>query len=422
MTRGHHGSGGGVIPPPVLQVLTLSANSIAENSVAGTLVGAINNRTPGSTLSLSVDAGRRFAISGGNLVAGTTGTDYEAATSHNITVVETFAGATGSPKATNFTINVTDVADGGGLRAGVLTLTTTPGTNPPAYDGTYPDLQDGDTLELYYTTDGSVPVVGTPQASQVVDSRAETIVWGAAWPSPFPGGVTIKWFERYGRDPGTGMVWSPVTNMLSDAMPASGAVFVPGIAPAGQTSSSTTHTFASVAFGSGIPIVGVAAFFTNSVTLTPSGGGSPISLTLRADVDPSRRDATLWGHTTSIAPGNYDVAVGHSAANNDCSIHPGTLTGATAAPTGTFGQAAGVSSVSYAGAATVPANGVWIAVGHSYAAAPTMNWANGTPTKDSQIATTGSTGSLAHGTSSGTVTCTPTPGGFGAMAGATFGP
>lgn len=337
----------------------------------------------------------------------------------NITCSVTASNTFGSASATSNSFG--PIVPAAGLTAPVLTQTSTAGTNPPTWDAVMADLQDGDTIQLDYTTNGSTPD-GVAEASHVIDSREETVNWGSAWPNPFPGGVTIKWRERYGRDPGTGFVWSPWSNTLTGAMPASGSVFVPGTAPAGQTGSSTTHTFTSVAFGAGIPIVGVAAFFVSSVTLTPSGGGSPISLTLRADVDASRRDATLWGHTTSIAAGNYDVAVGHSAANNDCSIHPGTLTGATAAPTGTFGQAAGVSSVSYAGAATVPTSGLWIAIAHSYASSPSMNWANGTPTKDSEIATTGSTGSLAHGTSSGTVTCTPAPGGFGAMAGATFGP
>src|SRR4051812_5540391 len=46
-----------------------------------------------------------------NIVAGSVSTDYETAASHTITVRETLAGASNSPRDTVLTINVTDVAD-----------------------------------------------------------------------------------------------------------------------------------------------------------------------------------------------------------------------------------------------------------------------------------------------------------------------
>lgn len=98
-------------PTPTLAALTLSASSIAENSAAGTLVGALQGTTSGSTLALASDAGGRFALSGGNVVAGLVSTDFETATSHSITVRETLAGASNSPRDTVLTITVTDVAD-----------------------------------------------------------------------------------------------------------------------------------------------------------------------------------------------------------------------------------------------------------------------------------------------------------------------
>jgi hypothetical protein len=102
---------------PTLQVLNLSGGTITEGSAAGTVIGAILNTRVGSTLSLSADAGGRFALSGGNLVAGATATDYETATSHTVTVVETLAGAIGSPKSTVLTVNVTNVLDAPNLVA-----------------------------------------------------------------------------------------------------------------------------------------------------------------------------------------------------------------------------------------------------------------------------------------------------------------
>jgi hypothetical protein len=102
------GSVGGT---PTLAVLSLSNASINENSVAGTVVGGIQNLTSGSSLSLSVDGGGRFAISGTAIVAGATPTDYETATSHSITIVETLAGAVGSPKSTTLSIAVANLND-----------------------------------------------------------------------------------------------------------------------------------------------------------------------------------------------------------------------------------------------------------------------------------------------------------------------
>lgn len=111
-------------PGVTLSPLSLSASTVAENVPAGTIVGAIIGKTPSSTLSLPVDAGGRFAISGSSIVTGTSGLDFEVAASHQITVRETLAGATNSPRDTVLTITVTDVADGGVVTLSPLTLST----------------------------------------------------------------------------------------------------------------------------------------------------------------------------------------------------------------------------------------------------------------------------------------------------------
>jgi hypothetical protein len=96
---------------PTLGTLTLSASTIAENSTPGTLVGALLGTTSSSVLSLYNDAGGRFALSGANLLAGLVSTDFETASSHNITIRETLAGATNSPRDTVLSINVSDVVE-----------------------------------------------------------------------------------------------------------------------------------------------------------------------------------------------------------------------------------------------------------------------------------------------------------------------
>ena len=107
---------------PPLAALTLSSSTIVENSVAGTLVGNILGKTSGSTLSLTVNAGGRFALSGNTIVAGATATDYETVASHSITIRETYAGAPNSPRDTVLNIAVTDVTE---ASLGPFTLTWT---------------------------------------------------------------------------------------------------------------------------------------------------------------------------------------------------------------------------------------------------------------------------------------------------------
>lgn len=98
---------------PTLAPLTLSNSTVAEDAAAGAVVGAIQGTTSGSTLSLMDDAGGKFVIDGGNIeVAGAL--DYDAATSHSITIRETLSGATNTPNDTVLSITVTNVSEGGG--------------------------------------------------------------------------------------------------------------------------------------------------------------------------------------------------------------------------------------------------------------------------------------------------------------------
>lgn len=109
---------------PVLAALSLAANSITENAASGTTVGGILGKTTGSTLSLANDDGGRFAISGTNLVAGLTSTDYEAGTSRSIVLRETLAGATNSPRDTPLAVGVINVNEQPSLRALLLSSTS----------------------------------------------------------------------------------------------------------------------------------------------------------------------------------------------------------------------------------------------------------------------------------------------------------
>ncbi len=95
-----------------------AADSVAENAANGTAVGisASASDADGSdtvTYSLSDSAGGRFAIdasTGVVTVADATQLDYEAATSHSITVLAT--STDGSTSSQAFTVNLSDVTEG----------------------------------------------------------------------------------------------------------------------------------------------------------------------------------------------------------------------------------------------------------------------------------------------------------------------
>jgi hypothetical protein len=93
-----------------LAALTLDDDEVAEDAAIGVAVGAIVGRTVGSTLTLTDDAGGLFALDGLNIeVAGAL--DFETAASHNITIRETLANASNSPRDSVIAITVTDVAE-----------------------------------------------------------------------------------------------------------------------------------------------------------------------------------------------------------------------------------------------------------------------------------------------------------------------
>lgn len=119
---GRHRRAGNGAGLPNLNPLVLSANSLSENSAAGTFVGTVSGRTTGSTLTLLDNAGSRFALSGLTLSAGSVATDYETATSHVVTVREALSGY--ATRDTSFTIGVVNVFEQPNLAALNLSATS----------------------------------------------------------------------------------------------------------------------------------------------------------------------------------------------------------------------------------------------------------------------------------------------------------
>jgi hypothetical protein len=99
-----------VFEAATLNALTLDTDEITSGDVEDTVVGALQDTAVGSTLSMIDTAGGRFKLSGSNVVAGATATDFDTLTSHNITVRETLADSSNSPRDSVIAITVLDDA------------------------------------------------------------------------------------------------------------------------------------------------------------------------------------------------------------------------------------------------------------------------------------------------------------------------
>jgi hypothetical protein len=218
---------------PTLQILAVSPNTVPENTGAGVVVGAVQNLTPGSTLTITDTAGTRFALSGNNILTGATATDYETATSHPITLHEVLAGATNTPRDTIVTINVSDVLEGTDLSAPVLTQTSAATTNPPEWDSDFTGyiLWDSGTnsgdkhLMRWRRVNGGA---WTTEAEQPLD--AEMLTGGFTWPlleaaKPLAGGYFEAQEQRARYVAGVETKRSAFSNSITDTL--AGAAFVP---------------------------------------------------------------------------------------------------------------------------------------------------------------------------------------------------
>jgi len=90
-------------PDVALGAITLSASTVTAVSAAGTVIGALGNKSARGTLSILDDSGR-FAISGSNLVKGSVAS---VAGSYPVQVMEDSQYSMPNRRVTVFTITVT---------------------------------------------------------------------------------------------------------------------------------------------------------------------------------------------------------------------------------------------------------------------------------------------------------------------------
>jgi hypothetical protein len=90
--------------------LTLDSNIVSEDVPVGTIVGTLQGRIPGSTLTLTDSAEGRFVLDGLNIVTALP-LDYEQWPGHVLQVTELAPGAEGSPRTSDVSVGVTNVAN-----------------------------------------------------------------------------------------------------------------------------------------------------------------------------------------------------------------------------------------------------------------------------------------------------------------------
>jgi VCBS repeat-containing protein len=157
--------------------LALSANTVAENTTSGTVVGTISATDPDAgdtkTYSLTDTAGGRFAIdasTGVLTVADGSLLNYESAASHMVTVRVTDSG--GQSYTETFRINLTNVNEGPtdlSLSANRVPENAATGTVVGTVTGTDPDAGDPKTYSLTDTAGGRFAIDSTTGQITVAD-------------------------------------------------------------------------------------------------------------------------------------------------------------------------------------------------------------------------------------------------------------
>ncbi|MGB5040921.1 MAG: DUF4347 domain-containing protein [Nitrospira sp.] len=173
--------------------LSLSANTVAEHAANGTVVGTVSGSDPdaGDTKSYSLTntAGGRFAINrttGALTVANSTLLNYEAATSHAVTVRVTDRG--GLTYDETFTINLTNVNEAPSGTNATVTITEDTAHVLTAANFGFSDVDAGDALSAVridtLPTAGTLTLSGTAvTAGQVIttaDLAASQLVFTPA--------------------------------------------------------------------------------------------------------------------------------------------------------------------------------------------------------------------------------------------------
>jgi len=239
----------------------------------------------------------------------------------------------------------------------------TTGDNPPTWTTTYPSYIDynpddgtGDQARALWRIGGT----GAWATEDWVPLNLGAEVTGIEWPllgeANLSAGGLFEVYEELGRDIGLGtQVISAASNTWSDTLNAQAApaTYTHG-GKATSASSSTAVSFTTRPFTAGKAVVWLTCFSNaggtvdsapTSLTLTPTGGGSAVTLTkLGSGGQQVGRAFAIYASATDIAAGNYDVTGTRPAAARSNVLFFGSLKGnstPTSGPTFTTGTSEG---------------------------------------------------------------------------------
>lgn len=253
------------------------------------------------------------------------------------------------------------------LTAPVLTRTSAAGANPMTWSGAYTGMVVGTSyISMRWRVNGGSwtnetdHLVTSDDAFDMGDGTA-TFAWPLYDAHTFSAGDFVEVEEGHTLSGTT--AWSSI---LSDTM-AGAATYAHG-GKATSASSSTAVSFTALPFAAGKALV-VLTCFSNaggtvdsvptSLTLTPTGGGTPVTLTkVGSGGTSAARAFAVYATSTNITAGNYDVTGTRPAAARSNVLFYGALTGNSTPTSGPTFTASSETNPHATSSATCPTNGI----------------------------------------------------------------
>jgi hypothetical protein len=357
--------------PPTLSALTLSALTATAGAAYS---GTISGKTSGSTITATSSDGTSLTVSG-TTVSGT----FSAAGSPTVTLTETLAGATNTPRVSTATVVVSAAAT---LSAPVLTWTSPQTDSTPEFTADFTTPQVGDVVTLQLASDSGFTTGVQPFTHTLDSTDVSNLSINLGITTQTNGTYYARIKQSRG---GTDSAWSStvtVTIAVVAGNPA-GYTKTDSAVATGLGFGSTTQTFTGKNIGiaeSGriVSVMVAAQLNTGNARITGvSVGGVALTKRTTAPAGTNVDTAIFTGNVPTGSTANVVVTGGEF---EKCFIEVGTLGGIQAAQTAnTKVDLASPADDLTASAITIPTSGVGLAVmiNEDSRASPTITWKNG---------------------------------------------
>lgn len=312
------------VPPPItLSPLVLSNNTILESASVGTVLGALSGKTSGSTLTLTGTGGGQFALSGLNIVTASALADGTV----SLTVTETLAGASNSPRVTTFNVTIGAVD------------TTAPAINSASLGSisgsTLPialDVTEAATVNFVIATSSTLPTPAQVAAGQTAAGAASpwagniSFTAAGSYNTTAPAGLNASYYVFLSPIDAAGNRSSVVTPLgpVTINTAAAGGVAAGFYGDARTALSQTVHTFdsATTSVTQALPATilnGKYGIFVYTSAGVPSAVTiSGVAATKLGEIVSAPENISFWTATISGTGSNQIVVTLPSA--QDCSI------------------------------------------------------------------------------------------------------